>query len=215
MPPIFTAFYTLGTRYEAEAERLRRSLERLGLPYDLRPIPDAGDWRANTHQTAGHILAMMDRHPDRPIVQLDADAVVMRRPELLESLDPAEWDLAAHWLNGTEFLNGTLWIAPTEAARSAVRRYADLCEQNPAFRDEQQFLRQGIDQTPGIRVHRLPASYCFIHSFNHEQLADEDVVIEHLQASREATNSTLLPARRSRIAELEAAHPWLRIGATA
>lgn len=216
MSPLFTAFYTVGTRYEAEAARLRRSLHRLSLEHQLRPIEDRGDWRSNTHQTARHIAAMMDAHPQRPIVQLDADAVVMKPPELFDELSAGMDyeghgpDIAAHWLKGSEFLNGTLWLAPTKACRAAIGRYVELCTLHPTFRDEQQFLRQAIDETPGLRVCRLPASYCFIHSFSAAEVADEDVVVEHLQASRESTGSTLLPARRSRIEQLEAVHPWMR-----
>lgn len=205
---IYTAFFTTGTRYEREAARLARSLTRLGLDHRLYPVEDRGSWKANTHQTALHIQAVQKMYPDRPIVQLDADAVVMRQPALFDELSAADYDIAAHWLNGQEFLNGTLWIAPTEAARKVINRYVELCVLHPQFRDEQQFLRQAIDET-APRVYRLPASYCFIHSFCAGQVADEDIVIEHLQASREE-GSTLLPARRSRIAELEAAHPWLR-----
>lgn len=202
--PIYTAFYTLGTIYEAEAARLRKSLDKHGLLHDLVAVADRGSWVTNTHQTATHIMAMMDRYPECPIVQLDADAVVWKYPILFDELSfHRQYDLAGHALNGSEFLNGTLWIAPTPMARRIIQRYAELCARSPEHRNEQQFLVTAIRQNPRVMLYELPASYCYIYDLNRDKLANGDIVIEHLQCSRTQTGSSLLDSRVKRLKELE------------
>lgn len=202
--PIYTAFYTIGTIYEAEAARLRRSLDKFGLPHELVPIADCGSWVANTHRTAPHILAAMERYPDRPIVQLDADAVLWQYPILFDELSlRCQYDIAGHFLNGSEFLNGTLWLAPSPTARKIIAKYAELCRKNSTFANEQQFLTSAIHQNPQVMLYQLPASYCYIHDLNREKLAESEIFIEHLQASRASSGSSLLPNRIKRLEEIE------------
>lgn len=205
---LFIAFYTLNTRYEREAARLRASLERLGLPHRIEGVPDRGSWAANVHQTAGFLCRMRDEYPTFPLVYVDADAVVWRRPVLFDHLSASgECDIAVHYRRGRELLNGTLYLAPTDACRRVLNDYRRRCEAQPTFKDEQQFLRQAIEADADLRVRMLPASYCFIHDLMKDDLAGDEPVIEHLQASREpggrdGVPSTLLPSRRARLEEI-------------
>lgn len=204
MPPIYTAFFTRATIYEQEAARLRRSLDRLGLPHDFTAIADRGSWEANTHFTAIHLQAMQAKYPDRPIVYLDADAVVWQTPAIFDDLaELGTHDIAVHYRRGVELLNGTLWLAPTLTARIVVDRYAAACAARPAFRDEQRFLAQAINETPGVRVLRLPPEYCWIHDLMADDIGDKDPVVEHLQASRAVSGSSLLPNRVARLKAIE------------
>lgn len=202
MRPIYTAFYTRGTRYEQEAARLQRSLDVLGLPHDIRAVDDRGNWMANTQLTAGHVWAMLEAHPDRPVIQLDADAVVWRRPDLFED-GLIDADLAVHYRRGRELLNGTVWFAPTAGARLVARRYLDLIQANAGCTNEQTMLAKAIEDLAGLAtIYRLPAEYTWIHDIMAMDLAGAEPVIEHLQASRVATNSSLLPNRVKRLAEI-------------
>lgn len=197
---IFTAFYTIGTIYESEAARLRRSLDRLGLRHDLHGIQDRGSWKENTHHTATFICEMLDLH-DGPVVYLDADAVVWRQPVMFDDL--SAYDLAVHYRKGTELLNGTLWLANTPACKRTIRTYRELVSANPQDRNEQQYLAHAIRRT-SPNVYRLPAGMCFIHDLMKDDLAPgEQVFIEHMQASRTSSGSSLLPNRIKRLQELE------------
>lgn len=203
MPPIYTAFYTIGTRYEVEADRLRRSLDRFGLKHDIRGVADRGSWVLNTQLTAQHIHDMLHAYPTRTVVQLDADAYVHRYPELLDELAEDDIDIAVHYRLGRELLNGTVLFNPTPMARAVAAEYLRLIASDPRCRDEQTKLAAAIvNLSPALHVHRLPPEYCWIHDVMAADIGDRKPVIEHLQASREATNSTLLPNRRKRIAEL-------------
>lgn len=206
MRPIYTCFYTLGSLYELEADRLCASLDALGLPHDLRGVPSQGDWRANTQMTVRHILTMMDAYPDRPIVQLDADAIVMQAPTLFE--DGLDCDVAGHFRRGHELLNGTLYIAPTDGARLVMEKYRDGVAAHPDHRNEQHWLQVAVEELRDVvRFHDLPAAYTFIPDIMKDDLAeDESPIIRHHQASREVhdPNGEHLARRRKWIAEHDA-----------
>jgi hypothetical protein len=201
--PIVCCFFTLSTIYEREAARLRCSLDRFGLEYDLQGIPSRGDWTANTHYTATFCLEMQEKHAGRPVIYLDADAFLWKRPELLLTLNPADTDIAFHLRQGVELLNGTVWFANNDASRAVCARHAELCKLRPTFRDEQRFLKQAIDELKP-RCTLLPATLCWIADIMAQDLGDREPQIEHLQASRESSGSSLLPNRRARLAYLAA-----------
>lgn len=209
MNPIFTAFYTRDTIYEQEAARLIRSLDRLGLEHDVRAIDSLGDWQANSGHTATHIATMQAAYPGRPIVQLDADAVVWQLPTLFDSLPSSGCDIAVHYRKGQEMLNGTMWLAPTDGARLIIQRYREyVIRAGPNCHNEQRMLQNAIAESSDlVKVQVLPAGYCFIADLMKEDLAPgEEVVIEHLQASREAPGhySAYTESRRKRLAEIGA-----------
>lgn len=203
MRPLYTAFYTRGTLYEHEAARLRASLDKFGLEHDIRGIDSRGDWAANAGYTATHVLNMMDAYPKRPIVQLDADAIVWQPPGLFSDLTEQGIDIAVHYRRGVEMLNGTMWVAPS--GRKLIERYRDLVAGGKTS-NEQKMLQQAIDEMAGeIRVYRLPASYCFIFDIMKDDLDGAPVIIEHLQASREtnARGSEHLRRRHERVKEID------------
>lgn len=195
---IFTAFYTRGTRYEEEAARLVASLNRLGLAHDVTAIEDRGSWTANSRCTAAHVCEALARHPHTPVVQLDADAVVLRRPELFETLS---CDVAAYRLANGRLANGTVYFAATEPAREVAWTYRNLIDQGHHPHDEQRCLHDAarlVQAGGALKLRDLPASYCCIPDINGVELGEEPPVILHLQASREQGRHTLaLASRRS------------------
>lgn len=199
MIPTFVCFYTLGTMYEHEAARLRASLDVLGLKHDLRGVESKGSWAANAAMTATFLRDMLHEH-DEPIVYVDADAVVWELPTLFGELSPAEYDIGIHYRKGEEALNGTLWLSNTTACRDLIDDYRQRVEDSPNERNEQRHLAKAIAASKP-RVYHLPASYCWIHDIMADDIEGVPV-IEHLQASRVATNSTLLPNRQRRLEEI-------------
>ena len=206
IPPIFTAFFTKHSLYEAEAARLVASLDRLGLEHDVVGVESMGGWTANSRYTATHICNLLEKYPDRPVVQLDADAVVLRQPDLFNALPVIGVDVAAYRLPDGKIANGTLYFAPTEAAKRIAADYAQRIADGHHGHDEQRCFADALtaaDLAGQARVAWLPASYCYIHDINVDDLHGAPVVIEHLQASREqAPNSPALETRRRRIVEV-------------
>lgn len=206
MRPLYTAFYTKGTLYEQEAERLRTSLNAQGLEHVIRSVPDRGSWIANTRHTAEHICEMLANYSDRPLVQLDADAVVWKYPWLFDDLWKDDADIAVHYRQGRELLNGTLWFNVSPAAREVAELYRTLIANSPGCANEQTMLAAAIEEMGDrLKVHRLPAGYCYIFDIMNGDLPDgEEPVIEHLQASRERSRCDAWERRRKRIEEIAA-----------
>ena len=211
MIPIFTAFFTRGTLYEQEVARLRKSLDLLELPHDIRGIESLGDWVANTRHTPQHVLNVMDDYPDRPIVQLDADAVVWRRPELFER--GMDCDIAAHVRRGTEMLNGTLYVAPTTAARKCIELYRDGIAAHPEHRNEQMWLAAAVrEMGDSLRFQNLPPEYCYIPDIMAGDIVDNvDPVVSHMQASRERSRCEAWARRRGWIEKWEAIYGTVNV----
>ena len=63
-------------------ERLGRRLEQ-----GQRGIEDLGDWYANVNFKSTFIRRMLDEHPDKAVVWLDADSIVWEYPALFDTLD--------------------------------------------------------------------------------------------------------------------------------
>ncbi len=206
MQPIYTAFYTEGTRYEEEAKNLRASLRRLNLEYDIRPIPTRGSWAQNAGYTATHICNMLAFYPDRPVVQLDCDAVVVSPPTLFDGLQD---DIAVHWRRGRELLNGTVWFNATPGARMVAEKYRDLIASHPNISNEQTMLDAAIKEcSEFVKVFPLPAGFCYIPDIMEGDLAEgEKIVVQQHQASREETcpGSDAFHRRRKWLAELNLA----------
>lgn len=203
--PIFIAFYTRGTLYEKEAARLVASLGKFGLSHDVTPIDCRGGWVENTSYTATHIARMQAKYPTRPIVYLDADAVIWDRPVIFEVLPESGADIAVHYRLGSEMLNGTIWLAPTEPARQVIEKYREFVIRHHPV-NEQRMLQNAIaEMADTLKVHDLPAGYCFIPDIMKNDLApNEQPVIAHMQASRERHNTDALQNRRAWIREMGA-----------
>jgi hypothetical protein len=177
MPPLYTSYFT--PNYAGHAASLIASLDALSLPHDVRPVGPFASWQAATHHKPAHLLGMRGQYPGRPLVWLDADARVLRKPELFDSLDA---DFAAYWHHGEELFSGTLYFGATDAATQLLKAWAAGCAATPAVID-QRVLQRVAEAMPDVRVVRLPKTYCFVADFMHSP--DAEPVIAQGMASRE------------------------------
>lgn len=180
-PFTIVSFYTIGTDYEAEAQRLIESCERFNLPYRVEPVPNLGTWQRNTQHKA-EFLRWMRSELTGPIVWLDADAEVKCYPALFAEITDA--DVAVHYRakgkGKRELLSGTVWFAETVEARNLLDRWVETNRRNPK-RWDQSTLADAIRDLPGVLVHELPAPYCLI--FDRMRRLGPPVILHH-QASR-------------------------------
>ena len=176
MRAIITSFYTHGTGYEAEAQQLESSARAFGLLTDIRGVPNLGDWCHNCAIKPAFIRDRMNDYPHRPIVWLDADARVRQTPELFDNLT---CDFAAHWRHGVELLSGTMYFAPTPAAKQLATAWAEAQMRRPGEWD-QRVLQDVIETVPDLVVERLPKEYTRV--FDDSKMGVP--IIEHMQASR-------------------------------
>jgi len=180
--PIVVSFYTQGTGYEREVERLKLSLRRFGFISHIVGLPTLGSWQKNTQHKAEFLLSMLDLFAGTSIVWLDADAEVRQYPTLFETLKGVTF--GAHWRNRgdgrEELLSGTLYLGNTDSVRTLLKKWRDICKANPDMWD-QIALSKALEGWRG-RIARLPPEYCCI--FDSMAREVEHPVIEHFQASR-------------------------------
>lgn len=131
-PPLFVSYFTENTPYEALADRLRASLDRLGLAHRIQGIPSSGSWVANTGLKSGFIEKAW-RESDGPICWVDADAEFLRRPEF--TFDNP-FDMAVVRRHGWYDMSGFVYLNKTEAAGRIVSTWAALCRDNPHVWDQ-------------------------------------------------------------------------------
>jgi hypothetical protein len=182
--PLFVSFHT-GGRYEQHANELAETLSRFDLPYEINHLPCSGRWVANCSMKSRFILDKMEQWPDRSIVWVDADARVRQRPSMLLGMR-ATVDFACHYLDRVELLSGTLYFGGTVASVELARDWHKRCADDPNVWD-QKHLGTAVNAMPELNVVYLPEGYTRIFD-RQKPLAAGDVYIEHLQASRDASN---------------------------
>lgn len=181
--PIFVSYFSPG--YESVALRLRDSLETLDLPHRIDGIPDQGGWAPNVRYRTSFLRQMLDLHPGRPIVWIDADALVRKRPELFWHLDA---DLAAcrwEWPDRPldEILAGTVYLANNDRSRAFLDVWESSRAETGSEMDEPA-LKLAIERMPDLRFVSLPVEYTFIFDIHRGFFPEADPVIEHFQESR-------------------------------
>ncbi len=180
MRPIITSYYTKGTGYETQVEHLRASLRRFNLDNDVVGIPDQGTWRKNVYYKAGFLKQMMAKYQGRPIVFVDADAILRMNPVLFNDYN---CDFACHFFNGKELLSGTLYLGNTKGARLVVNAWIRKNKENPTVHMPQRNLAAVYEEQKGkIKSKILPVEYCMI--FDSSARHDVKPIIEHFQLSR-------------------------------
>lgn len=184
-PFIVVSFYTKGSQYETDAARLRESMEKFGIEYDVEGIDQElktrSDWKNNTHYKPEFILQMLEKHPGKTIAWLDADAEVVASPDIFGTFSS---DVAAHFRpksNGeVELLSGTILFSNTGKSKAVLKKWIDRNKLNRSTdKSEQQNLQIVLNTIRGIDVAELPHSYVSFDIY-----PDINPVIVHHQASR-------------------------------
>lgn len=180
--PLYIAYFTRNTLYEEEIKSLKASLELFKLPFEIQSIESLGSWQKNTMFKAIFIQNMQQKHPKRPLVYVDADAVIRKNPLFFNSLT---CDIAIHYHsnkkhNYKELLSGTLYLGATENAKKLVELWRYVNVEYPQ-QWEQKNLSLAIMAMKDLNLVELPPSYCQVFDLmKHEG----EPVIEHFQASR-------------------------------
>lgn len=184
MAPVYVGYYTPGA-YEGEWAGMRESLEALGLEHDFQRVV-VGTWQEVTQRKARVVAEALERHAGRPVVYLDVDAVVLKRPRLLDGL---RCDVAASVWPGGELLSGTVWWGPGEKAREVVEAWIGLNERYPERLPDgreawdQRTLKLALRSVGGVRFEELPPAYCYMIGLSQRRFPDVDPVILHTRGS--------------------------------
>ncbi|MEM1185104.1 MAG: hypothetical protein AAGI53_08870 [Planctomycetota bacterium] len=181
--PLIVSFYTKGTPYEQEVDGLRQSCKRLGLEYHLGALESTGSWERNCAMKPAFIRDAANKF-DRPVLWLDADAVVNRPPVLVAG---AEMDFAVQKTLGWVFNSATVYLNRTPLARLLLDTWVGLCEAQPDVWDQIHLdtAWEMVTARHALRTQWLPQTYTKIFDMDAERRLDgAEPVIEQFQASR-------------------------------
>ena len=191
---IICVYATENTPYpEIANEYVIPSLQSLNLAYDFQIVPNLGTWQYNTSYKPTFARTMLEKHKDKNVVLLDADARVFQYPELL-NLIPEEYNFAAHFLdhntwyqNGSNFkelVSSCVFLRNCNRTLELVKKWEYKCQNSQLW--EQKVL-QRLLEAEKESVYNLPLRYCYINTVRGTQepyVKCDDVVIKQYQASR-------------------------------
>jgi len=191
---VIVAYYTINTPYEEEANKLKKSLNRLNLNYDVVGVKNLGGWQANTRFKAKFMEDMLNKHKGKNLLYVDSDAIVHSRPVLFENYD---CDIAVRWQDfrwrQNECLSGTIFMANNEKTRELCRKWQKInIDEGPGAKTFEQWnLGSVIKEMAAegkIKTKNLPPEYTFIFDSMKALYPNVKPVIEHFQASRRLRN---------------------------
>jgi hypothetical protein len=197
MQPLVISFYTLGTPYEKEVKKLIDSCVQFDIESDIVGLTSQGSWEKNCAMKPLFMLQKM-KEWDRPVLWVDADAAFLRAPNLQEF---AEYDFSARvneFLpkhHESRILSGTIYASNTPSAINVLEKWGELSkkvlhdtERKMEFWD-QTALRDAIALNENLRFFPMPLKFVKIFDFDDLFISEQEVVIEHYQASRRYKHS--------------------------
>jgi len=157
---------------------------------------------------------MLDKHPGRSLLWLDADSRVRRFPTLFDNfpheLGVHEIDWGLYTSRGSahkHIANAVIYVKNTDKIRTFLRKWIKFNLMNP-HTFEQKNMEDVLYNTAigkAVKWHNLPPQYCQIFDLMKEA---GDPVIEQMQASRELKNATLDIASLKRNEKDKYTHIW-------
>lgn len=168
--PRVVSFYTDDEVYRPAADRLRKSLEKFGIPYCLVKIPrlENYDWCMVAKLKPSFILEQLEEWKN-PIFWLDADNEVIQEPKLFKHI--GEFDIAVSRFDRFDWMlnSSTIGFNYTPVAREILREWTisvPRCR-NGKYGD-QPTLHRVLQRfaLAGGRVGMLPTTYISVDKAN-------------------------------------------------
>ncbi len=181
------SFYTEGTPYQIEANRLKKSLDIIKVPYDIVPVQSHGSWAKNCQIKSEIIKNALLKLPDGEVlIYTDADSELLSYPALFEK--EIDWDIAYYYMiHRSEMLSGTLGFRNSPQIRKLIDLWIKKNMTNSEW-DQKNLQSVYMESSTDLKLRelRLPASYCFIYDnrIQMDEMKEEKPVFIHHQASR-------------------------------
>jgi hypothetical protein len=191
--PRIVSFYTVGTGYQLEVERLIASCATWGLRSDIVGIPSQGSWELNCAYKPFFLLEKL-REWNEPLLWVDADAEIVRSPSPLSCFDSdlalyTDPDLDPH--HRSKVRSGTIFVNATPGGTELVKAWASECHRQlldphrtQEFWDQEALRNLTLRPSPPGRIGSLPLAYVQIADHPKDSALELWPIILHYQASR-------------------------------
>jgi hypothetical protein len=195
---ILSAF-TVGTIYEkVMQDLLLPTILQYGIPYYIVPAKDHGEWAVNSRQRPLYIREAMEKFPGENFVWIDADAKILKYPELLFHI-PENCDVGVHYMDWAdhygrsndkgkiEILDGTSYYKNSDKMKKFCDEWIERSV--TAGKNHRHVLGTMIDERmdEDLNLFILPRDYCYVLNRpdgSQPAVPLTDPVIAHFQASR-------------------------------
>jgi len=180
---IIISYYTKNTPYEQEVQKLKSSLQKFNLIYNIFCVENLGSWIRNVQQKPRVIYDALYKFK-QDILYVDADAVFCNIPTIF----PIKCDFAAHimdkalWKQNIKnrthsLMSGTLYFPFKKIVFDIINNWQRECIKTPQKWDQRCLERiyKNYD------FYNLPVEYCYIDK---TMWGIDNPVIKHNQASR-------------------------------
>ncbi len=187
--PTVVSYYTKGTGYEEEVKNLIESCERFSMPYEIDAIDSLGSWEKNCCFKPQFLLEKLKKLQS-PILWLDADSVVNKKPILFEGID---CDIAVRIFDElpsdhpSKVISGTVFVNASEKAATLLEDWAKECKamlQSGAEEVWDQEAMRNVVFRSDAHVMGLEEPYCMVYDKIKNKAMRDEAVILHYQASR-------------------------------
>jgi len=192
---LYISFFTSEGHYPVLAERLRRSLDRLDLRYDIEQRAPFASWAEGCRFKSSFILAKLLQRRG-PVVWLDIDTELMQRPVLFDDThDFAIYNWKAdthHHLDRSDTADpaarelvcsgGVQKWGYTAPAMELLMRWISSFDAHDWSRGDDPLLDRVFNTfLPPVQSLWLPKTYNRMAGLSHHwaEVADAEVVIEH------------------------------------
>jgi hypothetical protein len=174
-----------------EALHLISSCRQLGIDAEIEGIPSEGSWERNCALKPFYIRKKL-MEKKRPVFWVDADAVFKKKPDFsfLSQSDLAfrEMKRFSHDRR-LKCASGSLFLNYTPQGIAFAEEWCAHCQQKMEKKVELEFIDQIalldlIERGQAVKIHPLPISYCKVFDLDTQEIDEDQVVIEHFQASR-------------------------------
>lgn len=150
-----------GEKYYGAADRLEKSAAWYGLAVQVERRPEPPEARVIAWKQKPRILLNALEATNGPVLWLDADCVIRRRPSIL--FDETGFDVAAFESSPGRWEDGVLLVMPTPGARSLLQGWAERCAADNVVWTHEELSREIKKQSPALRT--LPPEYCWNHKW--------------------------------------------------
>lgn len=189
--PLVISFYTENTPYQLEALNLISSCQELGIDAEIEGVPSEGSWERNCALKPFYIRKKLNEKK-RPIFWVDADAVFKKKPDFtfLKSSDISFREMKRFSHDRRfKYASGSFFLNYTPRGIDFADKWCAQCQRKIDKKEDLEFIDQIalvdlIECGEQVKVYPLPISYCKVFDIDAGEIATEEIVIEHYQASR-------------------------------